>query len=308
MGSIGNIASGDIFKLSIGLMIIGSLIMTLVTKLRKLFTKSKKQAIIYALFILVSFALIGLLSSVKVLNDTPFNSFIGFQFLFFVLGILHLYILRKYFPDLSEDKSEFFYEFLFTLAYACLGIIGFIQVINRFNSPYSYIFISSTILFMIPTLFVKLYEFAMIIVLPIYDSWVFPFNKNIKDPTKEELINPRVISFEFKKEKNDTDITNFRVKAPRGMEFGKLFYFFIIDYNERHPESRIEAVEEKTEQPSAWVFYFKTNWYSSIKHINFNHTVAANSIKEDAVIICRRVKNIAEISDEKNTENNAESE
>ena len=86
MGSIGNIANGNILKLSIGLMIISTLIMMLATKLRKLFTKNKKHAIIYALIILVSFALIGLLSSSKVLNDTPINSFFGFQFLFFCSG------------------------------------------------------------------------------------------------------------------------------------------------------------------------------------------------------------------------------
>ncbi len=294
MGSVGNIAYGDIFKLSIGLMIISSLIMMLVTKLRKLFTKSKKQAIIYALIILASFALVGLLSSSKVLNDTPLNSFIGFEVLFFALGVLHLYILRKYFPTLSEDKSEFFPEFLFTLAYACLGLIAFILIVNRFRSPFSYIFMSSTILFVLPTVFYKMYEFALLIAVPIYDSWLFPLTKNIKDPTKEELINPRVISFEFKKTQDDTEITNFRVKAPKGMEFGKLFYFFIIDYNDRHPEGPIEVSEQKTQRPSEWVFYFKPNWYSSIQHINFNQTVAANHIKEDTVIICRRVENSTE--------------
>ena len=129
----------------------------------------------------------------------------------------------------------------------------------------------------------------MQIALPIYDSWTFPLNKDIKDPTKEELTNPRVISFEFKKNKDESDITNFRVKAPQAMEFGKLFYFFIIDYNERHPEGKIEFLEEKTNQPSEWVFHFKPNWWSPIKHVNFTHTVAGNNIKEDTVIICRRV-------------------
>ncbi len=301
MGTIGKIANGDIFKLSIGLMIISSLIMILVTKLRKLFAKSKKRAIIYALIILVSFALVGLLSSSKVLNDTPFNSFIGFQFLFFALGVLHIYILRKYFPDLSEDKSEFLPEFLFTVAYACLGIIAFLQIVNRFRSPYSYVFVSSTILFVLPTLLYKMYEFAMLIAVPVYDSWLFPYKKNIKDPTKEELLNPRVISFEFKKTEDDTDITNFKIKAPQGMEFGKLFYFFIMDYNERHPEGPIEVVDEKTKQPSEWVFYSKPNWYSSIQHINFNQTIAANKVKEDSVIICTRVESQIEPTIEKDT-------
>lgn len=290
MGSIGNIANGQVFKLSIGLMIVSTLIMMLVTKLRKLFTKNKKHAIIYALIILVSFALVALLSSSKVLNDTPFNSYLGFEILLFGLGVLHLYVMRKFFPDLSSDKSEFFPEFLFTLAYACLGLIAFVQIVNRFRSPFSYVFMSATLWFIIPTLVYKMYEFAMQIAVPIYKSWIFPLGKDIKDPTKDELSNPSVISFEFSKTFDETDITNFRIKAPQAMEFGKLFYFFIIDYNERHPESKIEFTEQDS-IPSEWVFHFKPNWWTPIKHINFTHTVAANNIKEDSVIICRRVKN-----------------
>lgn len=291
MGSIGNIANGEIFKMSIGLLIVSAVLMALMTKLRKLLKRNKKKAIIYALFILLTFAGTALLSSSKVLNDTPINSFYGFQVLFFLLGILHLYLLRKYFPSLSEDKSEFLSEFLFTVAYCVLGLIAFTNVVNQFKSPFSYIFIGSVIWFIIPTLFYKLYEFAMQIPVPMFESWHFPMGKEMKDPTKDELANPRVISFEFRKKEDQSDITNFRIKAPQSMEFGKLFYFFILDYNDRHPEGEIEIVEQQTQQPSGWVFHVKPKWYQGIKHINFNQTVAANSIKEDDVIICRRVLN-----------------
>ena len=117
LGLISNIGSGQIIKVSIGLMIISTLLMMLVTKLRKLFTRNKKLAIFYALFILATFALTGLLSSSKVFNDTPLNSYFGFELVFLGLGILHLYVMRRYFPSLSEDKSEFFPEFLFTLIF-----------------------------------------------------------------------------------------------------------------------------------------------------------------------------------------------
>ena len=288
---MGTVINNDILKINLGLFIIGTLLMTLVTKLRKLFAKNKKLAILYALFILISFGLVGLLSSNKVLNDTPINSYYGFQFLFLVLGGLHLHILRKYFPALSDDKSKFFPEFLFTLVYVCLGLIAFLQVVSRFRPAFSYVFIASTLFFILPTLFYKMYEFAMQIALPIYDSWSYPLGKEIKDPTKDELVNPRVISFEFRKKEDENNITNFRVKAPQEMEFGKLFYFFIVDYNERHPESEIEILDKKTQQPSTWVFHFKPNWWSSVRHINFNQTVSANDIKEDSVIICSRVIN-----------------
>ncbi|WP_289040552.1 TssN family type VI secretion system protein [uncultured Zobellia sp.] len=286
---MGTVINNDILKINLGLFLISTLLMTLVTKLKKQFAKNKKLALFYALFVLVSFALIGLLSSSKVLNDTPLNSFYGFEFLFFMLGILHLHILRKYFPDLSNNESQFLPEFLFTLVYVSLGLITFLQVTSRFKPAFSYIYMASALFFVIPFLFYKMYEFAMQIALPIYESWVFPLGKEIKEPTKEELLNPKVISFEFRKNENENDIINFRIKAPQGMEFGKLFYFFILDYNERHPESEIEILDEKTQHPCTWIFYFKPHWWSAIKHINFNKTIAANEIKEDSVIICSRV-------------------
>lgn len=285
------IMNSDILKVNLGLLIIGTLLMGLVNRLRKLFSRNKKLAIGYALFILISFALVGLLSSNKVLNDIPVHSFYGFEILFFGLGILHLFILRKYFSALSEDRSQFFAEFLFTIAYSCLGLIAFLQVVSRLEPAFSFVFMASTILFVLPVLCYKLYEFAMQIALPIYESWLYPLGKEIKDPTKEELTNPRVISFEFRKKEDENDITNFRVKAPQAMEFGKLFYFFIVDYNERHPESEIEILDDKSQHPSTWVFHYKPNWWSPVKHINFNQTVSANDIKEDTVIICNRVVN-----------------
>lgn len=286
---MGTALNNDILKVNIGLFIVGTLIMTLMIKLRKLFTKNKKLAIVYAIFVLVTFALTALLSSNKILNDIPVHSFYGIECVFFALGILHLYILRRYFPDLSNDKSEFFPEFLFTMAYVCLGLIVFLQIVSRYRPAFSYLFMTSSLLFVLPILFYKMYEFAMQIVLPIYDSWLYPLGKEIKDPTKDELANPKVISFEFRKKEDENDITNFRVKAPQAMEFGKLFYFFIVDYNERHPESEIEILNEKTQQPSSWAFHLKPNWWSTMKRINFDQTVAANDIKEDSVIICSRV-------------------
>lgn len=286
---MGNLVGGNIFKVSIGLVIISTLMMMLVSKLRKLFTQNKLKAILYALVSLVTFGIIGLLSSRQVLNDTPLSSFFAMEFLFLGLGIFHLYVLRKYFPDLSEDKSDFFSEFFFTLIYVCIGLIALMQVVEKFRPSFSYFFTSASILFVLPTLFYKMYEFAMLIPVPIYESWLFPLNIDIKDPTQEELTKPRIISFEFTKKKGDPEITNFRVKAPQSMEFGKLFYFFIVDYNERHPESTIEFLKKNNKKPYEWVFHFKPNSWSRIKHINHNRTIADNNIKENTVVTCRRV-------------------
>jgi len=288
MNTATNILSGNMFKTSIILFFISSLIIGLVKKLRKLFTKNKKLAIFYALFILLTFALTGLLSWQKVLNDSPLNSFIGIQFVFLLLGLIHLYILNTFFPELSNEDSNFFGGFLFTLAVMCIGFIAFSNVVNTFRPAFSFTFLGSGLFFLIPFLIKKLYDFAINIPVPIYKKWLYPLNPNFKDPTQNELTNPAVISFEFQKKHEDDDITNFRIKAPENMEFGKLFYFFINDYNTRHPEDTIEFLDEQTQQPYEWIFYFKPNWLGNLNHIDFSKTVLNNTIRENSVIVCQR--------------------
>jgi len=289
MNALTHIMNGNMFKLSLGLFFISSIILGLMKKIRAIFNKNKKAAILYLLFILVTFALTALLSSHFVLNDTPLNSFIGIQLVFFGLGILHLHVMDKYFPDLKKDKSGIFYELLFTIIILCIGLIAYMNVVHRFRPNFSILFLGTSLCFIIPFLFQKLYQFAFSIPVPVYKKWLFPLDGSIKDPTKNELINPAVISFEFQKKFEINEITNFRIKAPENMEFGKLFYFFINDYNERHPESTIEYLDPNNMQPQEWVFYFKPNWLGNIKHINFEKTVVNNDIHENDVIVCQRV-------------------
>ncbi len=276
------------FKIGIVLLIITMILMGFVTGLKKLFIKNKKKFFLYVLVILLLFAATALLSNEKVLNNIPLNNFISFQVVFFLLGVLHIMALRKFFPDISETPTCFWSEFLYTLVTVFVGLISFMFVVNIYKPEYTYIFLTSAITFLMPFMIVKLYEFAVSIPVSVYQKWFYPIDKKMKDPKEEELLNPLVISFEFNKGESLSEISNFRLKAPERMEFGKLFYFFINDYNERHPGGEITYID-KGNKPSGWIFYTKPNWLGLQKYINFNKTIEANNIKENDVIICRRV-------------------
>lgn len=281
--------NGQVFKVSIVFLVISAVMMMIMKNLRALFKKNKKVAFFYGLFIMLTFAMAGFLSSSKVFNDIPINSFYGFQFVFLVLGIVHLLIIRRYFPVLADNQQSIWPALVFTLAYLALGLFTFLQVVGKFKASFSYVFLGASIMFLIPFLIQRLFEFGMAIPAPVFRSWRYPMNENIKDPSKDELAHPVVISLEFRKSENVDNITNFRVKAPQGMQFGRLFYFFLVDYNERHPEGEIKTLDERTQQPFEWVFYFKPNWYSGVRHINFDKSISENDIKENSVIICSRV-------------------
>ncbi|WP_199912795.1 TssN family type VI secretion system protein [Aquimarina aquimarini] len=278
----------DMFKIGIVLLVITVILMGFVTGLKKLFAKNKKKFFLYILVVLLLFAATALLSNERVLSNIPLNNFISFQVVFLILGVLHVLALRKFFPDLSETPTSFWSEFLYTIVTVCMGLISFVYVIGLYKAEYTYIFIAAVIAFVIPFTVVKLYEFSLSIPVPIYKKWFYPLDKKVKDPKDDELVNPLVISFEFNKGRNIEEISNFRLKAPERMEFGKLFYFFINDYNERHPGGEISYIDNGN-SPSGWIFYTRPNWLGFQKFINYNKTVEGNNIKENDVIICKRV-------------------
>lgn len=274
------------FKISILFFLFSALIFGVAKKLRKLLNQDKKKFLIYALLTLLTFALTGLLSAPVVLNDTPLSSFIGIQIIMLILGMLHLYVMDKFF---SIEDSNFNHELLFSILILCVGLIGFVNVINNFRPLLSIIFIGASLFFIIPLIVRQLIISAYSIPVSIFKKWTYPLNSKIKDPLSHELSNPEVISFEFQKNIDDNEVTNFRVKAPMNMEFGKLFYFFINDYNERHPQSPITYLNTNSQDPYSWNFFFKPNWLGLSKHLDFSKTVAQNNIKENDIIVCQRV-------------------
>ncbi|MGB0950094.1 MAG: TssN family type VI secretion system protein [Marinirhabdus sp.] len=277
----------ETLQMAIIFLVVGTVLMILMKGIKKLFSKKKKQVLIYLLVLFVTFALTALISNEKVLNNIPLYNLYAFQFIFLLLGILHIYVCREYFGVLSEKAGSFWSEFIFTIAVCCIALIGFVVVCNLFKPEYSYVFLGAALWFIVPMLVVKTYEFSMSIPLPVYKKWYYPVGKNIKDPKNEELINPHVISFEFHKDEKTSELSNFRLKAPEKMAFGKLFFFFINDYNDRHPESKIIYLNDQNE-PNGWIFYKKPRWYSVMKYIDYVRTVESNGIREDSVIICQR--------------------
>jgi len=284
-----SVLNSSTLKVGVVFIAISAIIMGFVAKLKKIFNKNKKRLLVWWICTLVGFGLIALLSNEKVLNDVPLNSFIGFQVLFLIAGIIHFIALRKYFPNLSDKITNFFPEFLFTLVTALVGLIAFSAVVEMYKPEFKWIFLAAAICFVIPLLIVKLYEFAIAIPVPIFKQWLYPVDQKIADPTKEEMENPLVVSFEFaQKVDNENEVSTFRTKAPEKMEFGKLFYYFINEYNDKHLESTIDYLDENN-NPYQWIFYTKPKWYQSRKHIDFVRTVQGNRIQEDDVIVCERV-------------------
>jgi hypothetical protein len=259
----------------------------MITKVRGGFKPYQKATLLYMLCGLLLFAVIACLAFPGVMS-TPTVTLIIFQFYFLLLGVAHYYFMHQYLKW-SGDNKAFWLEFIFTSLVALFGCIGFLLIFHLLNrSGLQYVMAGSVLLFLIPFFFFQTFQKALAIPPKILKEWFYPVREEVDEPEDSKMKNLLVISFEFQKQIHDPHFTNFRAKAPVDMDMGQLFYYFINDYNERHPNGKIEFVNGSGE-PHGWIFYKKPRWYSILtNYIDAEKTIFTNRIKENDVIICTR--------------------
>lgn len=263
----------------------------IINKIRGDFQSYLRVSVIYILAASLFFAAIGFLGHPSVFIN-PMSSFIILQLLFILFGILHVYYLPKLLAW-ADDEKAFPVTMLFTIIVAIFGYMFFVVVFKWVNRDgYHYVAGASTLFFIIPLLVYRTFLKAIAIPPKILKQWYYPVNEEIQEPNDDKLKNMLVISFEFQKKSDEPHFTNFRAKAPRDMEFSQLFYYFINDYNERHPNGKIEFTEA-TNEPYGWIFYKKPRWYTiNTVYIDTEKSFYANRVRENDVIVCRRSLNI----------------
>ena len=143
------------------------------------------------------------------------------------------------------------------------------------------------IVFFIPTLVNASFNHSLKIPPKIYTTWQFPENyKELVGVSDDEMRALVVFTLMIKKEENDKDYTLYRAKGPTRIDFGRLFYNFVEDYNERFADAPIEIQNE--EGFYNWVFFKQPKWYESTKYIDPKFTLYMNGIEENSYIICMR--------------------
>lgn len=219
---------------------------------------------------------------------------LAYQMIFILLcvwmlafGLLHVFLLKKLLPWVEEDNYGT--QLLFTMLGAVLGAV-FLMLLFRFIGFHFFvgIYLTAFLMFVLPYVFYGVIKRYLNIPVKILRKWYYPVDKHIEDPSDREMEMPLVVGFEFKKKTGDKNMTTFRAKAPKEMAFGKLFYYFINDYNHRNPDEKIEYLNEK-DKAIGWIFYFKSKMFSKIRYIDPEETNSFNLVKENSVIVCKRV-------------------
>ena len=288
---MGKIINSDLIKILAVVFLGGIGLYIMLMNLTKRFVgvsgSFRRKQNIYLLVSALLIGVIGITAHQAVFGD-PAVFMLIYQVLFFALGILHVRLLKKWFP--VEEKKAFWLNFVFTLSICLFGFILFVFAFRYFNhNGYHYLLATSILCFLIPVLIHQAFLKAVAIPPHRIKQWFYPVYQRVEEPDDSQLKNMFIVTFRFQKKLTDPYLTSFRAKAPANMGFGNLFYYFINDYNERHPDDKIEFLDEKG-NPQGWTFYKKGSWYSlSSKYIDADTSVSSNGLRENDVIICHRL-------------------
>ncbi|KNB63064.1 TssN family type VI secretion system protein [Chryseobacterium sp. Hurlbut01] len=252
--------------------------------------KYKSKFYIYLFSMTFVYAIISLLGYNKLFSDNHLYEFIFYQICSLIIGIIHCYAYIAYFDKFGFKKSGM--EYLFALLTVFFSAVPFMLIYSFLNgTELTYLMLGHFIVFFIPTFLNDTFNRAMAIPPKVYVTWQFPENyKEAAGVSDEEMRDLVVFTFLMDKDKNATKYSVYRGKGPTRIDFGRLFYNFIIDYNERHPEEKIQVEDENG--LFEWVFFLQPKWYESTKYIDPNLTLYMNGIEENSVIFCMRSEQV----------------
>lgn len=245
--------------------------------------KKKKLLLIYLTVTAIILALTGTIGLIEFAR-LPFGLFISALVWATIVGSLHAWLFEKLIPLENRITGRI----LFTFAVCFFGFGLILMSFKLFyHSPFPSIYFLPAFTFVAPVFVSIAFSFFVKIPMKIYKEWHFPAPGTLSDPSDSEMANPIIVNFEICKRINDSK-TDFKAKAPRGMELGKLFYFFIMDYNSRHPDNPI-LIEDSDHKTYKWSFSIMSGIIKGKNHLDPDISVADNKLKENTSVICERI-------------------
>jgi hypothetical protein len=205
-----------------------------------------------------------------------------------LIGTGHVFLVRTLLPWYADTK--FGVHLVFALCILIFGYLFFnLSFTFLLDSDVTLIWYASLLWFLVPVLLDQTIAFLLSVPPRDYKTWQYPVGETLEDPSDKEMENPVVISFVFKKHSDAGEPTTFRAKAPLGMTLGRLFYFFINDYNSRHPESTISFMAENN-LPEQWIFYkIRNKWLNIKTALDPEEAMYNCKIKENDILVCNRI-------------------
>ena len=282
--------SGTSLALKIGSLIAGFGILLAIVKKLKGLKRFGLAGILYILSTSFLLAVPALFVYFKLGIEESYLLILS-QLFIVILGILHVSLASNTLEWYADLK--FGMQIVFIIVFLLFGFFLSNIIFSFLASPsLPFMWYISLLWFLVPVLLNETIIKLAGMPRKEFKTWQYPLDQNIEDPSDKELENPIVISFLFMKSKLGQELTTFRAKAPVGMTLGRLFYFFINDYNSRHPEEPISYTNEKNEA-DPWVFFkVKNKLFRINEALDQDSSIASNNIRENDVLVCKRVDKV----------------
>ncbi|UPQ74667.1 TssN family type VI secretion system protein [Chryseobacterium nepalense] len=252
--------------------------------------KYRAKFYIYLFSFAFAYAIIALLGYNRLFQGNNLYEFVFYQLCSLIIGIIHCYAYRAYFDKFEFRKSG--NEYLFTLLSVLYASVPFMLIYSFFNgTDLVYLMLGHFIVFFIPTFLNDTFNRIISIPPKVYLTWQFPENyKETIGLSDDEWRDMVVFTYVMDKDKTARKYSVYRAKGPTRLDFGRLFYNFTVDYNQRHPEDQIQVEDENG--LFSWVFFLQPKWYESTKYIDPNLTLYMNGIEENSVVFCIRTEQV----------------
>lgn len=269
-----------------------SIILTMIFSQKVPDFKQKYKGKFYTYLFSVTFiySIIAFLGYNKLFQDNNLYEFIFYQISSLVIGIIHCSLYRTYFKKFETRKNGT--EYLFALLTVAYSAIPFILIFTFLNGiDFSFLMLGHYLVFFIPTFLNDTFNRAMAIPPKIYKTWQFPENyMDDNGLTDAEMKNMVVFTFLMDRDKNAKKYSVYRAKGPTRVDFGRLFYNFVLDYNDKHPGSQIQIDDQNG--LFNWVFFLQPKWYEATRYVDPDLTLYMNGIEENSVVFCLRTEQI----------------
>ncbi|UCA61772.1 TssN family type VI secretion system protein [Chryseobacterium rhizoplanae] len=240
----------------------------------------------YIVGVIIINAVIALLGYNRLFTGSALSEFVFYQVGALLMGGVHCYVYRHLFNKFGGKTLGLEYLFIITVIFYCM--IPFTLIYTFLNGmTFAFLMMGQYIIFLVPTLVNETFNRAMNIPPEIYKTWQFPENyKTLPGVTDEEMKDLMVFTLLIDKDRDAKNYSAYKAKGPTRIDFGRLFYSFVLDYNEKHSENELKVEGENGFYN--WVFFLQPKWYETTKYVDADLPLYMNGIEENSVVICTR--------------------
>lgn len=267
---------------------------------------SDRRTILFLLVFLLFGGLLGLLSFWLNKKDLMSlgNSYLLGQAVALVLGIFHLWfmydkLLWSKRNSFIRAQDSFFPEALYTLLASLALTAGCLAVMFYFTKEVAVIFWSVGVLFLLPFLLLKAFDFLQQIPLKDYKVKWF-FSQKVIGENDWNWSNEMWISFEVKESWKKPGIrrsARFRILAPRHIPLGEIFRLAVREYNKQGNNIVVQDLgfEPGNKDRFWWLFSLKFRWskphtwFPNFRYLDPNDTALANALRPGDLVKARRI-------------------